>query len=122
MLALLKEGKDFPKGTQVTESPMFTRDGKGAETLDRKVVETAFGLNAGKPVADVVVKGEAGYYVVALKEKKVPNLDGYAEVAEAMKDELLSTKRRDVLAKWVEELREGAEIKRDPRFNAADEG
>ena len=122
MLALLKEGKDFPKGTEVTESPLFTRDAKGAETLDRKVVETAFGLNAGKPVADVVVKGTAGYYVVALKEKKVPNLDGYADVAEAMKAELLSTKRQDVLAKWIEELREGAEIKRDPRFDASDEG
>lgn len=122
LLALLAEGKDFPEGTKVVESPMFTRDGKGADTLDRKVVETAFGMNAGKPVADVVVKGENGYYVVALKEKKVPSLDGYAEASEPLKAELLSNKRRDVLAKWIQELREGAEIKRDPRFDASDEG
>ncbi|SCX91830.1 peptidylprolyl isomerase [Desulfoluna spongiiphila] len=120
LLALLKEGKDFPEGTKVTESPLFTRDGKGADALDRKVVEAAFGLNAAKPVADEVIKGSGGMYVVALKEKKIPNLDGYAEASEALKAELLSQKRRDVLSKWVEELRNNAEIKRDPRFAAGD--
>lgn len=122
--ALLAEGKDFPEGAKVTESPLFTRDGKGAGTLDRKVVEAAFGLNAETPVADAVVKGNDGYYVVALKEKKVPNLDGYPEAAEALKAELLAGKRRDVLSKWIKELRDGAKITRDPRFgaDAADEG
>ncbi|VFQ44189.1 peptidyl-prolyl cis-trans isomerase ppic-type [Desulfoluna butyratoxydans] len=120
LLALLKEGKDFPEGTKVTESPMFTRDGKGADALDRKVVEAAFGLNAEEPVAGEVISGNGGYYVVALKEKKIPGLDGYPEVSEDLKAELLNRKRSDVLSKWVEELRNAAEIKRDPRFASAD--
>lgn len=121
LLALLKEGKDFPAGTAVVESPMFTRDGKGAGNLDRQVVEAAFALNAAKPAADRVVKGKAGYYVLALKEKKIPSLDGYGDVAEALKTELLSKKRQDVLTKWIEGLRKDAKIKRDPRFTAATE-
>jgi len=121
LLALLKEGKDFPEATKVTESSLFTRDGKGAGTLDSKVVETAFRLNAAQPAAEEVVKGSDGYYVVALKEKKIPNLDGYPDASEALKAELFSQKRRDVLAKWVEELRNGAEIKRDPRFAAGED-
>lgn len=121
LLALLKEGKDFPEGTKVTESPLFTRDGKGADTLDRKVIEAAFGLNAEEPVAGEVISGNGGYYVVALKEKKIPGLDGYPEASEALKTELLNRKRSDVLSKWVEELRNAAEIKRDPRFATADD-
>ncbi|WP_300667800.1 SurA N-terminal domain-containing protein [Desulfoluna sp.] len=121
LLALLKDGKDFPEGSQVTESPLFTRDGKDAGDLDRKVVEVAFGLNATTPVSDTVVKGNGGYYVVALKEKKIPSLDGYADASEALKAELLASKRRDVMTKWIEELRDGAEIKRDPRFDSTEE-
>ncbi len=122
LLARLAEGNDFPQGTPVAESPLFTRDGKGAMDLDRKVVAAGFRMNAETPVADALIKGEGGYYVVALKEKHIPTLDGYAAVSEALKAELLSSKRRDELSRWVDELRKGAEIKKDPQFDAGSEG
>ncbi len=58
-----------------------------------------------------VFKGDKGYYIVMLEEKRGGTLRGFEEVKADLKEGLLSMKQQQTIVDYVEELRAKASIK-----------
>ena len=63
-----------------------------------EINEEAFRLTSAQPIAEKVVKGGSGYYVIELKERKLPADDGFEKEREQIYRQILSQKQNRVYA------------------------
>ena len=103
------------KGLELKETPFFKKDGN-IEGLGREseLAAAAFKLSETNNVASEVVKGNGGYYVVSLKERKVPTDDVITENMASVKETLSRTKQSEFYTAWVEKLKSDSTIEIQP--------
>jgi peptidyl-prolyl cis-trans isomerase D len=115
-LASLKDGgrlEDLASalGREVATTDYFKRTGSiPGLGFEKQISETAFELSDQKPVADSAVKGTQGYYVIRLKDKKVPPPEEFEKEKGAVKDELIRRKQIKTFEAWLAKHRSESEI------------
>lgn len=119
LIASLKEGRaDLDQTKNVSESGFFTRDSRSeAQGLDPNVMKSAFDLTLTKNVCEAPVKGEKGYYVIRLKEKKEPDSELFEKEKDRIKGELAEKKKAQAYSQWLSQLKSRSDIERVFKFN-----
>jgi peptidyl-prolyl cis-trans isomerase D len=77
---------------------------------EKEISDTAFALSNEKPQADEVIKGRKGYYVIRLKDRRLPDLSDYDKEESTIKETLLSQKRFQALGAWLKQIKDQSEI------------
>jgi peptidyl-prolyl cis-trans isomerase D len=77
---------------------------------------TAFKLTRENPVAETVLKGKNGYYVIQLRDRKRPDMDGFEAEKEKIKTSLLQQKKMRTFNAYLSKLKEKSEISIEPDF------
>ena len=72
--------------------------------------EAAFLLSEKNKFPDHPIKGEKGYYVIELKEKKQPPPEGYKTVRSAIIQRLINQKQTELFKEWIADLRKNSKI------------
>lgn len=116
LLAMVKEGKtmaDAAKAFDVAsdETGAFKRSGTIPKIgFDGKVLESSFLLTGEKDLPDAPVPGTKGFYVIQLKERKVPDAAGLEDEKDNIKNQLLQQKKFQTFSDWVEQLKSESTI------------
>jgi peptidyl-prolyl cis-trans isomerase D len=98
-------------GREVNTSALFKRSEAIPEIgNERAIAEAAFALTKDAPLADGVLKGAQGYYVITLDERRTPDMAGFSERREAIEQRVLRQKSTSLMTSLIEQLRAGSEI------------
>jgi peptidyl-prolyl cis-trans isomerase D len=77
---------------------------------EREILETAFALSEEKPLAEEVIKGRNGYYIIRFKDRRLPELSDYDKEKSSIKETLLSQKKFQALDAWLKQVKDQSEI------------
>ncbi len=123
LLAELKKGSTMqdagkPYGLSPQITPFFKRSDPipdiGSEPgISRK----AFQLTKDKNLADEVIKGQKGYYLIRLKERQSPDMEGFAGQKDAIVQRLKNQKSLKRYNSFLTRLRKASEIEIMPEFS-----
>jgi peptidyl-prolyl cis-trans isomerase D len=116
MLAALRQGEPLAKvaalkGLKVQDSGFFTRpQGFPGHPEAKSLTSAAFSLTDASPYpADPINLGGENF-ILALKERRQPSPEQFAQAKEQMQKSLLDQKRQMVFAQWLAEERQHATI------------
>lgn len=116
-LAELNAGKAWDElaeqnGVETQSSDFFTRTGSVADIgYLPDLQEIAFSLNKAEPYAEKVLENEKGAFVIRWEAKQGIDQTKYKKEKEDYRFSLMQSKHRQAFGKWVESLKESAEIK-----------
>ena len=121
-LAAVEDGKSMEAAAENTPAEIITSDyfkrqapipeiGNEAE-LSRE----AFLLTPEKPLADNVITGSKGYYVIYLEDRRLPEQASFAAEKDKVMTQLLQVKKQDVFSEWLSAMKAESEIKRNERI------
>ncbi|MBW2200449.1 MAG: SurA N-terminal domain-containing protein [Deltaproteobacteria bacterium] len=77
---------------------------------------TAFKLTRENRLAETILKGKKGYYVIQLRERKAPATEGFEAEKEKIKTSLLQQKKMRTFNAYLSKLKEKSEISIEPDF------
>jgi len=77
---------------------------------------TAFKLTRENRLPETILKGKNGYYVIQLKERKAPAMEGFEAEKEKIKTSLLQQKKMRTFNAYLSKLKEKSEISIEPDF------
>jgi peptidyl-prolyl cis-trans isomerase D len=121
-LSALKSGESMIKATKkfgVTPaaSGFFKRNDSIPNIgPEREVAQTAFKLSNGKKFPDAAIKGEKGYYVIRLKERKIPDSKGFGKEQAKIKASLLQQKNLRAFEEYLAQIKKRSEISIEEGF------
>lgn len=101
--------KEF--GLELKETGMFTRL-VGVPSIDSEDLKfDAFLLTERGQLAHRVYEARNSVFIVALKDKEVPDVGEFEEKKEELREQELKRRRMQLYGEWVQKLREKAKIK-----------
>ncbi len=113
---LMEALKTDPQGDVATAS-VFTATGyfKRNESIpeigyENEILSAAFMLSEEKPLPEKTFKGTKGTYVIRLKNRKLPDAEGFDKEREQIKETLLAQKQSRTFAAWLKQIRDNSEI------------
>jgi peptidyl-prolyl cis-trans isomerase D len=115
-LAALKSGKTMgeeSRGFHLTPKTtgFFKRNGSIPDIgFDRGISEAAFQLTPAKKMAENVLKGPKGYYVIEYKDRKIIESDTFDKEKEIIRDQLLAQKKSEIFNALLAQLKGKADI------------
>ncbi len=118
----LKNGTPMRAGAEkynlkVLTSDFFKRDALSSDTgLERSVIEASFKLSKKHKLCEQVISGTQGFYLVGFKKSKQPDSDEFEDNKEALRAQLLETKKNKTFEAWLLQLRNGSEISIENNF------
>ena len=113
---LLEALNTDPQGDTATTA-VFTATGyfKRNESIpemgyENEISSAAFMLSEEKPLPEKVFKGTKGTYVIRLKNRKLPDAEGFDKEREQIKKTLLVQKQSRTFTAWLKQVRDNSEI------------
>lgn len=116
LLAELKKGDSLADASrrhtlEPKETGFFKRTGEIASIgFEQRISQVAFELSMEQPVPDQVVEGRKGWYVLRLKERKLPPREEYVKERAATLQRLTEQRRQTVFQSWITDLRARGEV------------
>lgn len=105
----------LPNSLTVKSTPLFMRNGTIEGISDpAKIIEAAFTLNKENPVYETPIEVSAGYYLVAFKEVKRPEMTDIRKSIDTIKQDLIWQKQNQSYQAWLDQLKQEYTIKYDP--------
>ncbi len=77
---------------------------------ENEISQAAFALFKEKQPAENVIKGRKGYYVIRLKDRRLPDVAEYDKEKGTLKETLLSQKKFQALDEWLKQVKKESEI------------
>ena len=115
-LADIKKGTSIEQASrsaalQVNETGFFKRTGgTGKIGYEPQISAVAFELTMDQPLADQVVEGRQGWYVLRLKERKLPSREDFVKELKSTRQRLAAQRKQAVFQRWIADLRARSEI------------
>jgi len=122
MLSALKEGSEnFAASAAkfsmpVKTSDYITRSAPADSSLPAQIANLGFGLSAKKPYPEEPVSANGMFYVFRVTEKRSPSPGLFNEKESAFRTGLLDRKKSALLASWLANVRDKAEIEINQQF------
>jgi peptidyl-prolyl cis-trans isomerase D len=104
---------------QLTFKPtgFFKRNEKIPEVgWENEISRTAFSLSSANPLSDNIIKGRQGYYIIRLKDRRLPDPAEFDKEKEALQEELLNRKRNKAFNSWLAQVKEKSDIELQEGF------
>lgn len=77
---------------------------------ENEISRTAFTLSPENPLSDNIIKGRTGYYIIRLKDRRLPDQAEFDKEKEALQEELLNRKRIKAFNSWLAQVKERSDI------------
>ena len=122
LLATIRQGTAFDEAAAAAKAAVITTDfferGANVPELDNEPLLTreAFQLGGDNRLADKVLEGKKGYYVIYLEDRRLPVTDTFADEKGEIEKQLLRIKKEEAVTAWISALKTDSEITRDERF------
>jgi peptidyl-prolyl cis-trans isomerase D len=123
LLSVLKKGESTNFASSAAEfslpvktSDYLTRDAAPGSSLPAQIVNMGFELSDEIPYPEEVVYADGMFYVFRVLEKREPSTDLFSKQENEFKTELLDRKKSALLASWIANLRDKAEIEINQQF------
>jgi peptidyl-prolyl cis-trans isomerase D len=114
--AMQDAGKTYGISPQTT--PFFKRNDPIPDIgSEPGISREAFQLTKDKKLADRVIKGQKGYYLIELKERQPPDIDGFAAQKDAIIQRLKNQKSLKRYNLFLTQLKSESEIEVAPEFS-----
>ena len=112
---------DFAAEAQKLDMPVIvsdyiTRSAPAGSSLPSQIVNMGFDLSEANPYPDEAVSVNGMFYVFRVVGKRLPSPDLFSKKEEAFRSGLLERKKSVLLASWLANVREKAEIEITPQF------
>ena len=99
------------KGVVFKSTDYFKRNGQIKEIgWENGISQTAFTLSAAKPLAQDVIEGKNGFYVIRLKDRRLPDPQEFDKEKKQLRETLINQKRMNAFNTWLAEVRKKSEI------------
>lgn len=115
-LAALKSGKSMDaESKQFNLKPTSTGFFKRSDSIpkigpEREIAEAAFQLTEEKKLAETVIKGAKGYYIIQFNGRKTPDAENFNKEKGDIENRLLSQKRSRTFDALLSQIRSKSEI------------
>ena len=100
----------------VKTSEYITRGATADSALPEQIVSMGFELSEEKPYPEEAVSADGLFYVFRVMEKRSPSLDLFSTKENAFTTGLLERKKSTLLASWLANVRDKAEIEINQQF------
>ena len=100
----------------VKTSDYVTRSAAAGSSLPSQIVSMGFELSEEKPYPEEAVFANGMFYVFRVMEKRSPTTDLFSEQENAFRTGLLERKKSALLASWLANVRDKAEIEINQQF------
>ena len=118
-LAEVQKGASFndaasPYNVSPAETDLFGRNAAIPEIGNElQVSQAAFELTSEKPLAEKVLEGRKGMFVIRLKERQTPDVDdeGFDKEKTSIVSRLTEQKRQTTYQAWLEDLKSRGKVK-----------
>lgn len=116
LLAQLKDKGDDALKADVRQlifkpTGFFKRNEKIPEIgWENEISQAAFSLSSVNPLSDNIIKSRQGYYIIRLKDRRLPDLSEFDKEKEALQEELLNRKRINAFNSWLAQVKERSDI------------
>ncbi len=116
LLGELKKGESFEALAEkfkikVKTTGFFKRNSAIPDLgTEQAVNKMAFQLSREKTFPDAPVKGRKGFYIIAFKDKKMPDPKGFETEKESIKKRLLERRQKQAFNTWLATLKAKSEI------------
>ena len=97
--AVFKATGDFKRNASIPEI--------GYES---EISSAAFMLTTEKPFPEKTFNGTKGTYVIRLKNRKLPDAEGFDKEKEQIKETLQVRKQSRTFNEWLQQIKDGSEI------------
>ena len=77
---------------------------------ENEISQTAFTLSSAQPFAEDVVRGKNGFYVIRLKDRRLPDSQGFDKEKKQLQEILIQQKELKAFSLWLSEVRKKSEI------------
>ena len=77
---------------------------------ENEISQTAFTLSSTQPLAEDVIRGKNGFYVIRLKDRRLPDPQGFDKEKEQLQETLSQQKEFKAFKLWLSETRKKSEI------------
>jgi peptidyl-prolyl cis-trans isomerase D len=96
---------------QTSETGFFKRTGAIPKIgYEPRISEMAFELSMNQPLAKQVIQGKPGWYVIQLKERKLPPDEAFIKEKAATRNRLAEQRKQAVFQRWVADLKSRSTI------------
>ena len=110
------EGNPKPEA-EFKETGFFKRNASIPQIgYEQKINAAAFELKPESPLADEILKGRKGYYVIRLKERQAPDAKGLDAEKDDIRRNLQQQKEFKTFEKWIALLRDRSEVVIEEKF------
>jgi len=77
---------------------------------ENAISQAAFSLSTTQPFAENVVRGKNGFYVIRLKDRRLPDPQGFDKEKKLLQDTLINQKKLRAFNTWLAEVRKKSDI------------
>ena len=115
-LKSLKEGKSIKEaagasGATANTTGYFKRNATIPEVgYEPNLTAAVFKLSKNNPLPENVVKGQKGFYVIRLKDRKEPDTEEFKKQTSDLLDRLLQMKKQRAFDEWLSQVRNNSDI------------
>ena len=116
LLADMKNGESMAEagqkhGLKPQNTGLFKRNDSIPNIgYEREMAQIAFSLTEQDSLAQEIIKGRKGYYVVKFSGKELPAPEGFDKEKDDIKTQLLQQKKASIFRDWLTQLKEKSEI------------
>lgn len=116
LLAVLKsdstaDGTGSDSGVVFKTTDYFKRNDQIKDIgWENEISQTAFTLSSAQPFAEDVVRGKNGFYVIRLKDRRLPDSQGFDKEKKQLQEILIQQKELKAFSLWLSEVRKKSEI------------
>ncbi len=77
---------------------------------ENEISQKAFSLSSAQPLPEDVVRGKSGFYVIRLKDRRLPDPQGFDKEKKLLEETLINQKKVRAFNSWLSETRKKSEI------------
>ena len=77
---------------------------------ENEISQAVFGLSSAQPLPENVVKGKNGFYVIRLKDRRLPDSQEFDKERKLLQETLTNQKKLRAFNTWLAEIRKNSEI------------
>jgi len=77
---------------------------------ENEISQMAFTLSLAQPLSEDIVRGKNGFYVIRLKDRRLPDPQGFDKEKKLLQETLSNQKKLKAFNAWLSEMRKKSEI------------